>query len=201
MDLGVLLRNASPGERELIAKVSARADAERAIVITIALEGSRRYVVVQEDEPMFEGLAGLSGEHFRDQLDGCLGPQFLFGARRVRKYGDIDPAYRSLSLHEVTSVTAVDRRRAWEGERVPGADNAPPRTARRRRTVMTAEQADPLGQEGNWEIRTTIYCNGKKIAICDTTDHPTFDAAVCWAHERLATRDVDLHQPKPRTQR
>lgn len=36
-----------------------------------------------------------------------------FGAQWVRAYGNVDEMYRTLSLYEVTSVRAVDRKRVW----------------------------------------------------------------------------------------
>lgn len=55
-----------------------------------------------------------------------------------------------------------------------------------------------LDTPGNWEIRMTIYRNGKRVGTCDTTGWDTFDAAAYWAGEGLTTREIDLHHPKPR---
>ena len=52
---------------------------------------------------------------------------------------------------------------------------------------------------GKWEIRVTVYRNGRKVGTCDTTGHETFDAAAYWAAEGLTTREIDLHQPRPRS--
>lgn len=44
----------------------------------------------------------------------------------------------------------------------------------------------------------TVYRNGRRVGTCDTTGHETFAAAAYWAGEGLNTREIDLHQPKPR---
>lgn len=57
---------------------------------------------------------------------------------------------------------------------------------------------DVLDREGVWEIRVTIYRNGKRVATCDTTAHDTFDHAAYWAGEGLSTREVEMHRPRRR---
>lgn len=55
-----------------------------------------------------------------------------------------------------------------------------------------------LDRPGSWEIRTTIYHNGRKVAFCDTIDHETFDAAAYTVGTLLDTHEVTIHHPKPR---
>jgi hypothetical protein len=55
-----------------------------------------------------------------------------------------------------------------------------------------------LERSGEWEIRVTVYRNGRRVGTCDTTGHETFASAAYIAAERLSTRAVDLHQPRPR---
>lgn len=67
---------------------------------------------------------------------------------------------------------------------------------------MTAPASeDTLDKPGEWEIRITVYRNGRRVATCDTTGHDTFDHAAYWAGEGLATREVEMHHPKPRRTR
>mgnify|MGYP001160574687 FL=1 len=54
---------------------------------------------------------------------------------------------------------------------------------------------DPLDRDGEWEIRATIYRNGRRVAICDTTGHESYDSAAYWIGEGLVTREVEF----PRT--
>lgn len=63
---------------------------------------------------------------------------------------------------------------------------------------MAETTEEILDREGEWEIRVTIYRNGRRIATCDTTGHDTFSSAAYWAGEGLATREVDFHETKPR---
>lgn len=62
---------------------------------------------------------------------------------------------------------------------------------------MTNDEST-LDREGEWEIRVTIYRNGRRVAICDTTGWDTYDAAAYWASEGLVTREVDFPVPKKR---
>jgi hypothetical protein len=50
---------------------------------------------------------------------------------------------------------------------------------------------------GNWEIRTAIYRNGRKVAFADALGDD-YDFAVGTVATHLERRDVDMHQPKPR---
>jgi hypothetical protein len=56
-----------------------------------------------------------------------------------------------------------------------------------------------LDRPGEWEIRVTVYRNGRRVGTCDTTGHETFASAAYFAAEGLNTRAIDLHQPRPRT--
>jgi hypothetical protein len=60
-------------------------------------------------------------------------------------------------------------------------------------------ELEVLDQPGNWEIRVTIYRNGRKIATGDVCDHETFASAVWFAGQRLEARELDIHQPRPRS--
>ena len=53
---------------------------------------------------------------------------------------------------------------------------------------------DVLDEPGEWEIRATIYRNGRRVAICDTTGHDSYESAAYWTGEGLVTRDVS-HPP------
>jgi hypothetical protein len=62
-------------------------------------------------------------------------------------------------------------------------------------------QGEILDRPGKWEIRVTIYRNGKRVGTCDTIGHETFDGAAYWAGEGLKTREISLRQPTPRRNR
>lgn len=55
-----------------------------------------------------------------------------------------------------------------------------------------------LDRPGEWEIRTTIYRNGKRVATCDTTGE-TYDGAAYWVSEGLKNREVEEHVPRRRS--
>jgi hypothetical protein len=61
----------------------------------------------------------------------------------------------------------------------------------------TAEN-DALDREGRWDIRVTIYRNDKRVATCDAGGS-VFDFAVQSVVTNLERRDVQMHQPRPRT--
>lgn len=58
--------------------------------------------------------------------------------------------------------------------------------------------SEELDLPGRWEIRTTIYRNGRRVGTVDTAEWDTFDDAAYWVGQGLSTRDVDMHQPRPR---
>lgn len=68
MDLQTLTRHATREERAAIDAAIQRANARPAILVTIRLEGRRRYVVSQEDEHILEGLIDLTAEELRDAV-------------------------------------------------------------------------------------------------------------------------------------
>ena len=61
-------------------------------------------------------------------------------------------------------------------------------------------EEDVLDREGDWDIRVTIYRNGKRIATCDALGGD-YDFAVQSVVTNLERRDVDFHVPKPRKRR
>lgn len=54
-----------------------------------------------------------------------------------------------------------------------------------------------LDDDGDWEIRVTIYRNGRRVATADTLGD-SFQFASYMATTKLETREVDMHQPRPR---
>jgi ABC-type uncharacterized transport system ATPase subunit len=65
--------------------------------------------------------------------------------------------------------------------------------------VTDSAEIDPLDRPGEWDIRVTVYRNGKKVGTCDTAGWDTFDQAAYWVGEGLTTREVEPHIPRPRT--
>lgn len=57
-----------------------------------------------------------------------------------------------------------------------------------------------LDRPGRWEIRTTIYRNGRKVAISDAHGS-SYDFARDTVVTNLERRDVDIHTPNPRRRR
>jgi hypothetical protein len=106
--LAVLTANATEDELRLITSILARANDKPAVIVTT--RDGRRYVVAQEDEPMFEPLIGLKAPELHERVQRSLTP---FGARWLRRYGCVDEMYRSLSISEVTKVATADRARVW----------------------------------------------------------------------------------------
>ncbi len=107
-ELEILIANASEDELRVITRVLGRANTKPAILVTV--RDSKRYVVAQEDEPMFEALVGLSEAELATRVSQSLGG---FGAQWLRGYGRVDEMYRSLTLREVVKVAEVDRERVW----------------------------------------------------------------------------------------
>lgn len=60
---------------------------------------------------------------------------------------------------------------------------------------------DVLDKSGEWEIRVTVYRNGRRVGTADTIGHETFDGAAYWAGQALETREIDMHVPRPRGKR
>jgi hypothetical protein len=79
----------------------------------------------------------------------------------------------------------------------PDADTVPP--AQQPMPAVNDSGEGILDRSGEWEIRATIYRNGRRVGTCDTAGWETFDQAAYWAAEGLQTREIDLHQPKSRT--
>jgi hypothetical protein len=63
---------------------------------------------------------------------------------------------------------------------------------------MSGEGEDVLDREGDWEIRVTIYRNGRRVGTCDTAGWETFDKAAYWASEGLTMREIQPHIPRRR---
>lgn len=60
---------------------------------------------------------------------------------------------------------------------------------------------DILDKPGDWEIRATIYRNGKRVGTCDTHGWETYKAAAHWVSEGLTRPEIDMHVPKRRARR
>ncbi|QQG96190.1 hypothetical protein HBE99_04410 [Mycobacteroides chelonae] len=71
---------------------------------------------------------------------------------------------------------------------------------------MSDPDSDILGADelfdkpGDWEIRVSIYRNGRKIATADRLGGD-FEFAVQSVGTALERRDVEMHVPKPRRRR
>lgn len=109
--IDIIAANAADDELRVLAAVLKRANDRPAIVVTVrqGVNGTRRYVVAQEDEPMFADLPDGPIER-ADRWDG---PQFWFGAQWLRGYGRVDEMYRTLSASEITRVARVNRAKVW----------------------------------------------------------------------------------------
>lgn len=58
-----------------------------------------------------------------------------------------------------------------------------------------------LDKPGDWEIRVTIYRNGRRVGTCDTSGHETFESAAYWAGQGLETREIEMHVSRARGNR
>lgn len=99
-----LMQHATDDELRVMVRILERADAKPAILVTIQ---GRRYVVAQEDEYRFEGVA--SGPYAignNSRID-------WFGGQWMRSYGKVDEMYRSLSGYDVTKIERADRSKVW----------------------------------------------------------------------------------------
>lgn len=56
---------------------------------------------------------------------------------------------------------------------------------------------DVLDRQGGWEIRCTIYRNGRRVATCDQLGDD-FDTTVYDMTTNLERHEVQMHEPKPR---
>ena len=60
---------------------------------------------------------------------------------------------------------------------------------------------DILDKPGDWEIRVTIYRNGKRVGTCDTRGWETYSDAAYWVGEGLTRPEIEMHVPKRRARR
>jgi hypothetical protein len=110
MNLEVLMQHATVDELRVIVGIMQRANDRPAILVTTQTEGGRRYVVSQSDEPIVLGLIGLSSAELAERVKYS---NAYVGARWMRGYGNVDEMYRSLGVHEITSVRTADRSKVW----------------------------------------------------------------------------------------
>lgn len=59
---------------------------------------------------------------------------------------------------------------------------------------------DVLDREGEWEIRVTIYRNGRRVGTCDQLGD-NFDDTAYDMTTNLERHEVQMHQPKTRSKR
>lgn len=128
--LQTLVQNATTEELRTIHAVLQRADAKPAVVVTLEHgRSTRRYVVAQEDEHLFDGVPtgkvpvaegtpasdGVrppSISDIRQAREEHLG-RFGFGGQWLRGLGRVDEMYRSLATWEVVKVERIDRTKVW----------------------------------------------------------------------------------------
>lgn len=60
--------------------------------------------------------------------------------------------------------------------------------------------ASVFDRDGEWEIRTTIYRNGRRVATADALGDD-YDFAVQTVVTNLERRDIQMHVPKRRRPR
>lgn len=122
MEIETLIAGATDEELPVIAAVLGRIARRPAVVVTLRGTPRRRYVVVTEDEPLFDGLSGVLRPESRpgardseveERFGGMGAVLTAFGCQWLRRLGAVDEMYRSVSVIEVTKVERIDRKRVF----------------------------------------------------------------------------------------